>query len=410
MQAADVRELLSSVEDPDLGEDIVSEHVLRDVSVAGDVVTVRLALTAVGSPSEESIVEAVRDTLEREGLEARIEVGDPDSFDVEEEGDEADDAAGDESVGEGPGVENVGPGAEGGGPSGHGHGGQGPGGQGPPGQGPGGQAGPGGDAAAGSPLPGVTNTIAVASGKGGVGKSTIAVNLAAGLAERGADVALFDADMYGPNVPRMLGVTDRPEATANETIKPPEAYGMKVISIGLMIGEESPVIWRGAMVHNTLTQLIDDVEWGELDYMVIDLPPGTGDTQLTLLQTIPLTGSVIVTTPQSVALEDARRGLEMFAKHDSPVLGIVENMSSFVCPDCGSEHDIFGKGGGREFAAENDMPFLGAIPLDPEIRERGDEGAPLVMDEESDVGEAFRSMVAETADMVGILNRRALSE
>ncbi|MDZ7850650.1 MAG: Mrp/NBP35 family ATP-binding protein [Halodesulfurarchaeum sp.] len=192
------------------------------------------------------------------------------------------------------------------------------------------------------------------------------MNLAAGLADLGAEVAIFDTDMYGPNVPRMLGVDEQPRATEDETIVPARGVRRGADEHGVHAsGEDDPVIWRGAMVHQTLTQLVDDVQWGDIDYLVIDLPPGTGDTQLTLLQSIPITGSVIVTTPQDVALEDARRGLQMFAEHDTPVLGIVENMSTFVCPDCGSEHDIFGSGGGERFAEEKDMPFLGSIPLDP---------------------------------------------
>ncbi|MFB6081724.1 MAG: Mrp/NBP35 family ATP-binding protein [Halanaeroarchaeum sp.] len=354
MDVAAVRERLADVEDPDLGDDIVSLNLVSDVAVDGDAVTVELALEAPGSPVEESIRTAVVDALEAEGLSVTIEVASDDA-----------DAAG---------VESVGPDAE------------------------------------GSPLPGVDNIIAVTSGKGGVGKSTISVNLAAGLAAAGADVALFDADMYGPNVPRMLGAHEQPRATEDERIIPPEAYGMKLMSIGLMVGEEDPVIWRGALVHNTITQLIDDVEWGDLDYLVVDFPPGTGDTQLTFLQSVPITGSIIVTTPQEVALDDARRGLQMFARHETPVLGIVENMSSFVCPDCGSEHDIFGTGGGERLAEENDMPFLGAIPIDPSIRTGGDSGAPIVLDEDSDTGQSFRDMVAETADMVGILNRQARSQ
>jgi ATP-binding protein involved in chromosome partitioning len=358
MDADEVRELLSSVEDPDLGSDIVSLGLVEDVTVDGDDVTVELALEAPGSPVEADIADSVVEALTAEGL----------SVTIEEPADEDDDGA--------IGVESVGPDTEGG----------------------------------EEPLPDVTNIIAVTSGKGGVGKTTISVNLAAGLAEQGADVALFDADMYGPNVPRMLGSTGQPQATEDEKIIPPEAHGMKLMSIGLMVGEDDPVIWRGALVHNTITQLIDDVEWGNLDYLVVDFPPGTGDTQLTFLQSVPLTGSVIVTTPQEVAIDDARRGLQMFARHDTPVLGIVENMSSFVCPDCGSEHDIFGSGGGESFAADNEMPFLGSIPLDPSIRTGGDEGKPIVLEEESDTGQAFRDMVAETADMVGILNRQGHSQ
>ena len=354
MQEADVREILSGIEDPDLGTDIVSENLVTGIDLDDEAVTVELALEAVGSPSEERIRADVREALSAEGLSVTIGTGSAD---------------GDES---GVGVENVGPDTE----------------------------------AATEPLPGISNVIAVASGKGGVGKSTVSVNLAAGLADLGADVAIFDADMYGPNVPRMLGVDEQPRATADEKIVPVEAYGMGVMSIGLMLGEDDPVIWRGAMVHNTLTQLVDDVQWGDLDYLVIDLPPGTGDTQLTLLQSIPITGSVVVTTPQEVALEDARRGLQMFAEHDTPVLGIVENMSTFVCPDCGSEHDIFGSGGGRRFAEEKDMPFLGSIPLDPAIRSGGDEGAPIVMADDGSATTAFRDVVETTADMVGILNRQ----
>ena len=359
MQEADVREVLSGIDDPDLGTDIVSENLVTSIELDGDAVEVGLALEAVGSPTEESIRASVREALEAEGLEVAIVAG------------ESDDDSG------GLGVENVGPEAQ----------------------------------ADAEPLPGISNVIVVASGKGGVGKSTISTNLAAGLSERGADVAIFDADMYGPNVPRMLDVEGAPRATSEEKIVPPESYGMGVMSIGLMLGEDDPVIWRGAMVHNTITQLVDDVEWGDLDYLVIDLPPGTGDTQLTLLQSIPITGAVIVTTPQDVALEDARRGLQMFAEHDTPVLGIVENMSTFVCPDCGSEHDIFGSGGGERFAEEKDMPFLGAIPLDPAIRTGGDEGAPIVMAEDGGrTTEAFEDMVSTTADMVGILNRRGQSQ
>ncbi|WP_255195798.1 Mrp/NBP35 family ATP-binding protein [Halorarius litoreus] len=259
-------------------------------------------------------------------------------------------------------------------------------------------------------LPDVKNVIAVASGKGGVGKSTVAVNLAAGLADMGARVGLFDADVYGPNVPRMVKSEERPQATADETIVPPEKYGMKLISMAFLVGEDDPVIWRGPMVHKLITQLVEDVEWGALDYMIVDLPPGTGDTQLTLLQSVPVSGAVVVTTPQEVALDDARKGLRMFGKHDTPVLGIVENMSAFRCPDCGNEHAIFGEGGGKAFADENDLPFLGSIPLDPAVREGGDTGAPIVLDDESETGEAFRNFVGLTANMQGIVHRQRESQ
>jgi ATP-binding protein involved in chromosome partitioning len=259
-------------------------------------------------------------------------------------------------------------------------------------------------------LPGVKNVVAVASGKGGVGKSTIAVNLAAGLSKLGARVGLFDADVYGPNVPRMVDADEHPQATAQETIVPPEKFGMKLMSMAFLVGEDDPVIWRGPMVHKVLTQLVEDVEWGALDYMVLDLPPGTGDTQLTVLQTLPLTGAVIVTTPQEVALDDARKGLRMFGKHDTNVLGIVENMAGFRCPDCGSFHDIFGSGGGRAFADANDLPFLGSIPLDPAVRTGGDTGKPMVLEDDNETADALRVMTENVANNVGVVHRRRVSE
>ncbi|MFC7210599.1 P-loop NTPase [Natronoarchaeum sp. GCM10025321] len=258
-------------------------------------------------------------------------------------------------------------------------------------------------------FPNVENVIAVASGKGGVGKSTVAVNLAAGLADMGASVGLFDADIYGPNVPRMVDADEPPQATEDETLVPPEQYGMKLMSMAFLVGEDDPVIWRGPMVHKVLTQLWEDVEWGHLDYMVIDLPPGTGDTQLTLLQTVPVTGAVIVTTPQDVALDDARKGLEMFGKHDTPVLGIAENMAGFKCPDCGGTHDIFGSGGGERFADVHDMPLLGSIPIDPAVRTGGDSGEPIVLEEDNETGAAFRHIAREAANNAGIVRRRRQS-
>ncbi len=226
------------------------------------------------------------------------------------------------------------------------------------------------------------------------------MNLAAGLSKLGARVGLFDADIYGPNVPRMVAADEQPQATERRDNSRREARHA-AHEMAFLVGEDDPVIWRGPMVHQLLTQLVEDVQWGELDYMILDLPPGTGDTQLTVLQTLPLTGAVIVTTPQDVAIDDARKGLRMFGRHETPVLGIVENMSSFVCPDCGGTHDIFGSGGGREFADETEMPFLGEIPLDPEVREGGATGEPLVLDEDSDVGESFRDIAARTVQLQG---------
>jgi ATP-binding protein involved in chromosome partitioning len=341
MDEDDVLDRLRSVEDPDLGEDIVSLGLVNSVATDDEEVRVSLALGAPYSPTETAMAGEVRAALA--DLDRRIEL-------------EAD-------------VDS-------------------------------------GLVAEGSVLPGVENVVAVASGKGGVGKSTMAVNLAAGLAQLGARVGLFDADVYGPNVPGMLDAEEQPRATPDETLVPPEKFGMKLMSMDFLLGEDDPVIWRGPMVHKVLTQLWEDVEWGALDYMVVDLPPGTGDTQLTLLQSVPVTGAVIVTTPQDVAIDDARKGLEMFGEHETPVLGVVENMSAFRCPDCGSKHAIFGEGGGEAFAADVDMPFLGSVPLDPAVRERADEGEPIVLDDESETAEAFREFVRSTANNQGIVHRR----
>ncbi|MFB6296352.1 MAG: Mrp/NBP35 family ATP-binding protein [Halobacteriales archaeon] len=335
MDESDVRDLLEAVEDPDLGDDIVSLGLVNSITVREGTVEISLALGAPYSPAESAVADEVRAVLADTGLDvelsARVDRGEREV------------------------------------------------------------------------LPDVKNVIAVASGKGGVGKSTVAVNLAAGLAELGARVGLFDADVYGPNVPRMVDAEDHPNATREETIIPPEQFGVKLMSMDFLVGKDDPVIWRGPMVHKVLTQLIEDVEWGALDYMIVDLPPGTGDTQLTLLQTVPLAGAVIVTTPQEVAVDDARKGLRMFGRHDTPVLGIVENMSTFRCPDCGGEHDIFGSGGGEAFAADVEMPFLGKIPLDPSVREAAD--GPAVLDD-TEVGDAFKTLTENVANNVGVVARR----
>ncbi|MFB6353604.1 MAG: Mrp/NBP35 family ATP-binding protein [Halobacteriales archaeon] len=344
MDEADVRERLRAVEDPSLGDDIVSLGLVNDIEVAGDVARISLALGAPYSPVETAIADEVREVLAEAGLEAELSA----SVDRPEAADEV--------------------------------------------------------------LPDVKNVVVVASGKGGVGKSTVAVNLAAGLADRGARVGLFDADVYGPNVPRMVAADDAPQATEAGAIVPPERFGVKLMSMAFLVGPDDPVIWRGPMVHKVLTQLVEDVEWGALDYLVVDLPPGTGDTQLTVLQTLPIAGAVVVTTPQPVAVDDARKGLEMFGRHDTPVLGIVENMSTFICPDCGGEHDIFGSGGGEAFAEETEMPFLGRLPLDPRVRTGGDEGSPAVLADDLEAGDAFRELTGNVADMVGVTARRRHSE
>jgi ATP-binding protein involved in chromosome partitioning len=228
-------------------------------------------------------------------------------------------------------------------------------------------------------LPQVKNIVAVASGKGGVGKSTTAVNLALGLAANGLTTGLLDADIYGPSMPRMLGVTEKPESADGKMLKPIEKYGLKTMSIGYIVNEDTPMIWRGPMVSSALEQMLRDVEWGNLDVLVVDMPPGTGDAQLTLAQRVALAGAVIVSTPQDIALVDARKGLSMFRKVAVPVLGIVENMSYFLCPHCGERSEIFGHGGAREEADKLGVPFLGEVPLHLDIRTTSDSGHPIVV-------------------------------
>jgi ATP-binding protein involved in chromosome partitioning len=228
-------------------------------------------------------------------------------------------------------------------------------------------------------VPGVKAIIAVASGKGGVGKSTVASNLALALARQGHAVGLLDADIYGPSQPRMLGIRGRPTSADGKILEPMQAYGIKVMSMGFLVAEETPMIWRGPMVMSALQQLLRDVNWGALDFMIVDLPPGTGDAQLTMAQQVPMAGAVIVSTPQDIALIDARKGLNMFRKVDVPVLGIIENMSYFACPNCGHVTHIFSHGGAREEAERLGVEFLGEVPLDMAIRETSDQGRPIVM-------------------------------
>ena len=235
-----------------------------------------------------------------------------------------------------------------------------------------------GGAPAKAGVPGVKAIIAVASGKGGVGKSTTAVNLALGLQAIGLSVGILDADIYGPSMPRLLGLRGRPETISGRTLKPLERYGLKVMSMGFLVEEETPMIWRGPMVISALTQMLREVAWGELDVLVVDMPPGTGDAQLTMAQQVPLAGAIIVSTPQDLALIDARKGLNMFRRVDVPVLGIVENMSYFLCPHCGERTDIFGHGGAEHEAERIGVPFLGAVPLHATIREHSDAGTPVV--------------------------------
>ncbi len=228
-------------------------------------------------------------------------------------------------------------------------------------------------------IPGVNAIIAVGSGKGGVGKTTLAVNLALAMARLGFKVGLLDADIYGPNVPLMLGETGEPELTADNLIVPADRYGVRVISVGYLNPGDKPLVWRGPMLHGVIKQFLGQVDWGELDYLVVDLPPGTGDVVISLTQTVPLTGAVVVTTPSDVSLQDARKAIEMFNQVRVEILGIVENMSYFVCPHCNHEIDIFSTGGGERTAKQVNVPFLGRIELDPTIREGGDSGHPVVL-------------------------------
>src|SRR6266436_3372823 len=228
-------------------------------------------------------------------------------------------------------------------------------------------------------IPGVKNIVAVASGKGGVGKSTTAVNLALALAAEGAKVGVLDADIYGPSQPMMLGIAGRPESKDGKTLEPLEAYGLQAMSIGFLIDADTPMVWRGPMVTQALEQLLKDTNWRDLDYLIVDMPPGTGDIQLTLSQKVPVTGAVIVTTPQDIALLDARKGLKMFEKVGVPIVGIVENMSIHVCSNCGHAEHIFGEGGAKRMCADYNVPFLGGLPLDIKIREQADSGRPTVV-------------------------------
>ncbi|GAC1340308.1 MAG: iron-sulfur cluster carrier protein ApbC [Candidatus Dormibacteria bacterium] len=254
-------------------------------------------------------------------------------------------------------------------------------------------------------IPGVRNTVAISAGKGGVGKTTVSVNTAIALSLAGARVGLLDADVYGPNVPIMLGITDPPMRAANGQVQPASSYGLKVMSFGTILKPGQPVIWRGPMLGKALREFLYEVNWGELDYLVIDLPPGTGDVQLSLAQSVPMTGSVIVTTPQDVAIADVSRGISMFRQLNVPVLGIIENMSGFICAHCGESTDIFGAGGGEELARSSGLPLLGRVPLDPRVRLGGGDGQPLMAAfPDSPVGRVFAEVASHIAAEVSMEN------
>ncbi len=336
---------LGTVMDPDLNRDLVSLGMIRDVKIEGPAVSFNLVLTTMACPLKKELEAQAREAvLGVEGVDTvNIEVG----ADVPQSKKLPDKA----------------------------------------------------------PLPGIRNTIAVASGKGGVGKSTVAVNLALSLAATGARVGLLDADVYGPSIPLMMGIHETPGATEDEKLIPIENHGVKLMSVGFMLDEETPLIWRGPLVMQLIKQFLTGVIWGELDYLVIDLPPGTGDVQLTLVQTIPLTGAVIVTTPQDIALLDARRAIKMFSEVKVPVIGIIENMSVFICPHCNEKTEIFSHGGGEKTSERYGVPLLGQLPLDLKTREGGDSGTPVVvMEPESGQAEAFNEIACKVAGRVSVID------
>jgi len=270
-------------------------------------------------------------------------------------------------------------------------------------------AGPAGNRPPGkSPIEGVENLIAVASGKGGVGKTTVAVNLAIALKNMGASVGLLDADVYGPNVPVMLGTTEQPKMLDEKTIIPVQAYGVKMISMGLLNPGDKPLVWRGPMLHSVMQQFLRNVRWGQLDYLIADLPPGTGDVQLSLIQTVAVSGAVVVTTPSVVALADVRKAIEMFRQVHVDILGVVENMSYFGCPHCGGKIDVFGHGEGERMARTFDVPFLGGIEIDPQIRIGGDTGKPVAaLGEDAPGAKSIYAMARQVAGRVSAMNPSA---
>jgi ATP-binding protein involved in chromosome partitioning len=340
---ADILNALKAVRDPDLQRDIVSLGFVKDLKIEGGRVAFTIELTTPACP--------VKDQMRDQARAAAMQVPGVSSVDVQMTAKVRAAAAGDGSR---------------------------------------------------VPLPGVKNIVAVGAGKGGVGKTTVAVNLAIALAKCGGRVGMIDGDIYGPNVPIMLGLKGQ-LSTDGQKIIPAERYGLQVISMGFLTGDDAPIIWRGPMLHGALQQFFREVRWVDLDYLVIDMPPGTGDVALSLSQTVPVAGAIVVTTPQQVSLADTRRAVAMYKKLNIPPLGLVENMSYFACPTCGHEADIFGRGGGERLASELGVPFLGRIPIYQPIREGSDSGVPLMVGEpDAPAAQAFRMAAERTAAQLSI--------
>ncbi len=353
----DVIAALSTVQEPELGGDLVSRNMIRNVEIDGSKVTFTVVLTTPACP--------LKNVIQKE-CETAIQKKLPGVGPIKINWDA------DISVARRPGTT-------------------------------------GASEPAAPLLPGVKNIIAISSGKGGVGKSTVSVNIAVALAQEGARVGLLDADVYGPNIPIMMGTQDRPKLIGENRIMPLERHGVKMMSIGFLVPAGSSMTWRGPMVHGALQQLMRDVEWGPLDYFIVDMPPGTGDAQLTMTQSVQLAGAVIVSTPQDVAFGDAVRGLAMFQQMHVPILGLIENMSYFVCPHCGMRSEIFDHGHIAQEAKRRNMPFLGEIPLETAVRIGGDTGVPIVVsDPESPVAQSFKSAARNMAARISVLANRKL--
>ncbi|MDR3388446.1 MAG: iron-sulfur cluster carrier protein ApbC [Rudaea sp.] len=341
-----VRELLANIIDPHTGQDLVAGGAVKGVGVDGDKVAIEIVLAYPASGWYDTLAQLVRDALAADATIGNVSVSISSRITAHKVQKDL------------------------------------------------------------NPLPKVKNIIAVASGKGGVGKSTTAVNLALALVAEGASVGVLDADIYGPSIPRMLGVSGKPDSKDGQHIEPKLAHGLQAMSIGFLIEEDTPMIWRGPMVTQALTQLLNETNWVDLDYLIIDLPPGTGDIQLTLCQRVPVSGALIVTTPQDIALLDARKGLKMFEKVEVPVLGIVENMAIHICSQCGHAEHIFGAGGGGRMAEEYEVPLLGSLPLDIHIREQADGGTPTVAaDPDGAIAASYRLIARKTAAQLSLRAR-----